>query len=206
MGRLDHRAVLTSSTVSSSDAYDRTATKPFSNSVDAAVLMRRQEELQRSHRSYPNLYPKSLRFTSVQYCNCSMNLPQSSANSLPSLVNRLGLNIRSQSYSNDLAFSSVSASICLAIVEKRGPLVRNADFSSKWKVTHWKSVNTTAFVSTYVSAMALRGPITLPLLVDAFPASRSAACLPSFGTHVRRSSDLQIPEGKPLRLAPTLSC
>jgi hypothetical protein len=30
----------------------------------------------------------------------------------------------------------------------RPPTVRDADFSSKWKVPHWKSVNTTAFAGT----------------------------------------------------------
>jgi hypothetical protein len=28
------------------------------------------------------------------------------------------------------------------------PLVRNADYTSMWKVTHWKSVNPTAFMRT----------------------------------------------------------
>jgi hypothetical protein len=28
------------------------------------------------------------------------------------------------------------------------PLVRVADYSSKWKVPHWKSVNTSAFMRT----------------------------------------------------------
>jgi hypothetical protein len=27
--------------------------------------------------------------------------------------------------------------------------VRDADYSSKWKVIHWKSVNTTAFLRTF---------------------------------------------------------
>jgi hypothetical protein len=36
----------------------------------------------------------------------------------------------------------------LATVEKRGPLVRDADYTSMWKVTHWKSVNTTVFLGT----------------------------------------------------------
>jgi hypothetical protein len=56
-----------------------------------------------------------------------MNLPQFSTNSLPSLVTRLGLNIRSQSSPNALAFSSVKRIDLLATVEKRGPLVRDAD-------------------------------------------------------------------------------
>ena len=85
--------------------------------------------------SVPEGVPEVMRCIAVQYCNCSMKLPQPSANSLPSLVNRLGLNIRSQSYPNDLAFSSVRIDL-LAKVEKRGPLVRDGDFSAKCSAFH----------------------------------------------------------------------
>ena len=82
------------------------------------------------------MYPKSLRFTSVQYCNCSMKLPQSCANSLPSLGNRLGLNIRSQSYPKDFAFSSVSASICYQQLKERATCPRCR--LSRWKLNTYR--------------------------------------------------------------------
>ena len=61
--------------------------------------------------SVPKSVPEIVAFYIRPVLQSQLKPLQSSANSLPSLVNRLGLNIRSQSYTNDLAFSSVSASI-----------------------------------------------------------------------------------------------
>ena len=61
-------------------------------------------------------------------------------------ANPLGLKIRSQSYPNELAFSSTSTLI--ATVEREGHLSGKLDSLSTWKVPHWKSVNPRAFLGT----------------------------------------------------------
>jgi hypothetical protein len=71
-----------------------------------------------------------------------MKLPQSSASSLPSLGNRWGLNIRSQSYPNDLAFSLGERIDLLATVEREGHLSEMATIRSSGMLTMAVTIQT----------------------------------------------------------------